>query len=375
MAFAVALPQIAAEWQLSASEAGWIGGIYFAGYAAGVPLLASATDRYDTRKLYIGSSLLGAAACVTFAAYADGLALALALRLLGGIALAGVHMPGLKLLTDRIDGQAQARATAIYASVYAAGSAISFLISGLVEAAYGWRAMFLAVGMGPLLAGAAVAWLSATPRRERGGSPLPGLGLGPVLRNRALMAYVLGYAGNTWEVFAIRFWFVAGLAWTLSLPGNALALPALGVVSGVAALAGLPVSIAVAEIASRHGRRRTILAVCAASVAVCLALAATAGGSAGMVLTLLVLLQITSFADVGTLSSGAVAAADPARRGTALAVYAFTGSVTGSIGPVAVGVMLDAFGGAQSSTGWTAAFVTMALGSAAAAWAVRRLGD
>jgi MFS family permease len=295
------------------------------------------------------------------------------LRLLGGVALAGVHMPGLKLLTDRVDGPAQARCAAIYASVYAAGSAISFLISGLVEAAFGWRAMFLVVGVGPLLAGIAVVALAPTATRAARESPLPGLGLAPVLRNRALMAYVLGYAGNTWEVFAVRFWFVACLAWTLSLPGNALSLPALGVVSGVAALAGLPVSIAVAEFAARHGRRRIILAVCATSVAVCLALAATAGGSIGVVLTLLVLLQITSFADVGTLSSGAVASADPLRRGTALAVYAFTGSVTGAIGPVAVGVMLDLFGGAQSSAGWSAAFVTMALGSAAAALAVWRL--
>jgi MFS family permease len=288
-------------------------------------------------------------------------------------------MPGLKLLTDRVEGPAQARCAAIYASVYAAGSAVSFLISGLVEAAFGWRAMFLVDGLGPLLAGIAVATLGPTAPRAERERPLPGLGpsfdLRPVLRNRTLMAYVLGYAGNTWEVFAVRFWFVACLAWTLSLPGNALALPALGVVSGVAALAGLPVSIAVAELAARHGRRRIILAVCAASVAVCLALAVTAGGSTGVVLTLLVLLQITSFADVGTLSSGAVAAADPARRGTALAVYAFTGSITGAIGPVAVGVMLDLFGGAQSSTGWRAAFVTMALGSAAAAWAVRRLRD
>ena len=41
------------------------------------------------------------------------------------------------------------------------------------------------------------------------------------------------------------------------------------------------------------------------------------------------------------------------------------------IGPVAVGVALDAFGGAGNPTGWAAAFVTMALGSTAASWAMR----
>ena len=47
--------------------------------------------------------------------------------------------------------------------------------------------------------------------------------------------------------------------------------------------------------------------------------AATAGGPTVVVLPLLMLAQITSIADAGALSSGAVMAADPARRGTALA--------------------------------------------------------
>ena len=38
------------------------------------------------------------------------------------------------------------------------------------------------------------------------------------------MAYVLAFAGNIWEVSAVRAWFVAYLAWTLSLPGNDLHL-------------------------------------------------------------------------------------------------------------------------------------------------------
>ena len=88
-------------------------------------------------------------------------------------------------------------------------------------------------------------------------------------------------------------------------------------------------------------------------------------------LSLLVLVQITSIADAGALSSGAVAAADPARRGTALAAYAFVGYTAAFVGPVAVGIALDLFGGVSGVMGWTAAFATMALGSTAAAWAMR----
>src|SRR5580704_12250767 len=43
MTFAATLHEIAGDWSLNASESGWIGGIYFAGYAIAVPFMASAT--------------------------------------------------------------------------------------------------------------------------------------------------------------------------------------------------------------------------------------------------------------------------------------------------------------------------------------------
>jgi hypothetical protein len=41
MTFAATLHEIAADWSLDASQSGWIGGIYFAGYAIAVPLVTS----------------------------------------------------------------------------------------------------------------------------------------------------------------------------------------------------------------------------------------------------------------------------------------------------------------------------------------------
>src|SRR5216683_119336 len=347
MTFAATLHEIAADWTLDARGSGWIGGIYFAGYAIAVPFLAGATDRMDGRRLYVGSALLGAAASFAFAAFAHGFVAALILRFLGGIGLAGVHMPGLNLLMDRIDRSYQGRAAGIYTSTYAAGSAGSFLIAGLVDEAFGWRATFIAAGIGPLLSICSLALLPA-PSFDRK-SDLRRPPYRALLRNRALIAYVTAFAGNTWEVFAVRVWFVAYLAWTLDLPGNHLTLPSLGVIAGVASLLGVPASMAMAEIATRHGRRPVVISICLVSVVTCLALAATSGGSIWVVLPLLVLVQITSFADVGALAGGAVAAADPAQRGAALALYALAGFTTGFLGPVAVGNTLDWVGGQTSA--------------------------
>lgn len=368
MTFPAVLPEVSRAWHLSAAEAGWVGAIYFAGYAVAVPFLARATDRYDGRMIVAGSSLLGAAAGFAFFVLADGFWPALVMRFAGGTALAGVHMPGLKLLTERTAGSGQARGAAIYTSSYALGSSGSFLVAGLVDLLFGWHAVFLAGAIGPLLAAAAIAGLGPATSQPPASASAPSFA--SVARDRPFMAYVLAFAGNTWEVFGIRVWFVACLSWTLSLPGNAIELPNLAILAGIASLAGVPASIGVAELAARRSRSYVIAGTCALSVAVCLALAATPGGNIYVVLALLVLLQITSFADVGALGAGAVALAHQSRRGTSLAVYALAGFVSGFAGPVVVGSVLDWFGGLESRTGWAVAFLTMAMGSAVAGMAV-----
>src|SRR5262245_44701839 len=354
------LPELQAEWHLSASEAGWLGGIYFAAYALAAPILGSAADRRDGRWLLAGSSLLGAAASLAFGLWADGFWIGCLLRVASGVAMAGIHMPGLKMLADRLDGPAQGRGAAIYTSSYALGNAGSSLVAGAFTALFDWRASFIAGGVAPLLA---LPVLGLVPPVAKRAATVEPVALRTLLRNRAAVAYILAFAGNTWEVFAIRVWFVASLAWTLSLPGNGIELPNLGIVSGLAALLGVPVSVAVAELSVR-GRRATVIAMtCAVSVAVCLALAVTAGGSVFVVLPLLVLLQVTSFADVSALAGGIVAATEPRHRGKLLGVYATAGFASGFLGPTVVGTVIEQFGGIQHPGAWSAAFVTMALGS------------
>jgi MFS family permease len=374
MTFAATMPEAAAALALSPEQAGWVGGIFFAGYAAAVPILSGAADRLDPRRIYFLSCALGAFASVGFVVWVDAFYPALALRFLSGIALAGVHMPGLKLLTDYFAEGRGGRATGIYASSYALGSAGSFLAAGVVGVNFGWQATFVVAGVGPILAALAVWLLPPPPRRAAKAAPAP-VRLSPLLKNEGLITYVIGFAGNTWEVFAIRIWFVAYLAWVLARPGQALDLPPLAIVSGLAAVAGVPISIAIAELSQRASREATIAVTAWVSVGICVALALTVSASTEIVLALLILLQITSFADVGALTGGAVASAEPERRGLSLGLYSFAGFVTGWLGPVAVGMILGLFG--SNETGWAIAFLVMGLGSVVTAlmmhWRSRRL--
>ena len=67
MSFPATMPAVVADLHLGASQAGWIGGIYFAGYAGAVPLLSSLTDRIGAKPIYLLLSVLGAAAGLAFA--------------------------------------------------------------------------------------------------------------------------------------------------------------------------------------------------------------------------------------------------------------------------------------------------------------------
>src|SRR5258708_31170869 len=72
--FSALLPEFQALWHLSNTEAGWISGIFFAGYVLGVPVLVGITDRVDARPVYLLSLVMAAVASLGYAFLADGFA-------------------------------------------------------------------------------------------------------------------------------------------------------------------------------------------------------------------------------------------------------------------------------------------------------------
>src|SRR3989304_4633163 len=82
--FPALLPPFFSEWPLTNTAAGWISGIYFAGYMAAVPALVSLTDRSDPRRIYIACTALGGISNLGYALFANGFAEALVFRAGGG---------------------------------------------------------------------------------------------------------------------------------------------------------------------------------------------------------------------------------------------------------------------------------------------------
>src|ERR1051326_2561901 len=47
------LPTYMSRWHLSATEAGWLIGVFFAAYVLAVPLLLALTDRVPVKRIYL----------------------------------------------------------------------------------------------------------------------------------------------------------------------------------------------------------------------------------------------------------------------------------------------------------------------------------
>jgi MFS family permease len=372
MAVPATIVDLTREWSLDAAQIGWLGGIYFAGYAVGLPFVAGIAGRMDGRIVYALAAFIAAGASFGFAAAANGFWPGLALRFIGGIGFSGIHIVGMKLMADRLTGTAQARAGAFYSAAYAVGSGASFLIAGPVASAFGWPAAFVAAGLGSL---------AAIPMVLAIGGPLPGHEVRSarwlpdfraVLAMPATLRYVVAYAGNTWEVFAMRVWFVPLLAFNAGLHSSGAHGMNLALLAGVSAIASVPVSIGVAELGIRYGRERVVRTVSIASVAVAAMLGAFAASSFLLVLALLMLHGASSYGDAGAINGGLMASSQPQTRSAALALFGLFGFVAGFLGPLAVGLTLQAAGGTASPTAWFMAMLVMGLGSVVSAGAMSR---
>jgi cyanate permease len=175
------------------------------------------------------------------------------------------------------------------------------------------------------------------------------------------MGFVLGYGAHCFELYGIRTWIVAFWTFVAARNSDASILTPI-VVSVVFSLLAMPASILGNEFALRFGRHRAISAVMFASAAVALLIGLFADKSPWLLLPLMLAYAITVPADSGALTSGMSMTADPSYRGATMAMHSTVGFSLSALGAWAVGIALDAAGGPQSASAWTAAFSVLAAG-------------
>jgi MFS family permease len=362
-AYPALLPLLQGEWGMSNTEAGFVSGLFFAGYMAAVPVLTALTDRVDARRIYLVSSLVAATASAGFARFAQGTASAGIFQLLVGVGIAGTYMPGLRALTDNTFGKAQSRAVSFYTAFFGVGVSLSLVLTSEVARIAGWRAAFLLSAIGPLVAAAMLVFglPPRPPHRATARGRL--LDFRPVLANRAASRYIYGYAVHCWELFGSRSWMVAFLTYAQTLVPAPLSPAA---IHAVANLASPFASVAGNEAALRIGRAPVIVLGMMTSGALTCVLGFGAPLPWLVVCAAIVLHMVLVMSDSSTLTAGMVAESDPRLRGATMAVHSTLGFGTGFVAPLVFGAALDLAGGNHSALAWGLAFVTLGAGAVVA---------
>lgn len=364
-------PQLQDAWSLSNTASGWISSAYFTGYMLAVPVLGGLTDRVDARRVWLGACGLAGVGSLGFALLADGIGTAVLLQLVTGAGLAGTYMPGLKVITDRLAELPRPRHVAFYTTAFTIGSSLSFWIIGSLESAVAWRAAVALSALGPLVA-CLLVWLMLrpVPVAPHAHAP-PGVHVTAVLRSPDSMRYVVGYAAHVWELFALRAWVVPFIVFCQGWRGTDAPL-SVATLAAIVSLLGVPSSLAGAELTSRAPRRRIIITVMLTSIVVSMLVVPAAFGPWWLLILAVCGYNAFISADSAALTSGIVAVAPPASRGTAMAIYSTLGFAAASAGTFAVGLTLDLLGG-QSIMSWTVAFAIMSVPNLVGVIAIRRV--
>src|SRR5712664_3777344 len=319
-------------------------------YMLAAPVFGSLGDRARrTRLIALGVALWSLATAA--AGFAWNYASLFAARAAVGIGEAAYGTMSPALLADYFPRERRGRVFAIFFAAIPIGSALGYVVGGLMDHYFGWRPAFWVAGI-PGLALALLAWRLYEPPRgaqepeHAGGVPLGGatrVVYAALLRNRPYVLTVLGYAAYTFAIGALAFWTPSFLERARGIP-KAQATVQFGAIVVATGFLGTYGGGWLGDYALRVSKQAYLwvsgLVTLAAAPLTLLALAAT---TPAVYWTAIVAAELCLFASTGPINSAIVNLVSPRMRATAVALSIFAIHVLGDVpSPSLVGAISDA---------------------------------
>ena len=340
------------ELQLSDTQLGSLMTGFLIVYMLAAPLFGSLGDtRSRPRMLALGVGIWSVATAL--AGFARGYASLFAARAAVGVGEAAYGTISPALLADYFPRERRGRVFAIFFAAIPIGSALGYVLGGLVDHYFGWRYAFFVAGV-PGLVLAALAVRLYDPPRGAQDADAPGphsatvgraarAAYAALLRNRPYILTVLGYAAYTFAIGALAFWTPSFLERIRGIP-KAQATVQFGAVVVVTGFVGTYGGGWVGDYYLRTSRQAYLwVSGIATLVAAPLTLLALAVGQPSVYWTAIVAAELCLFASTGPINSAIVNVVPPEIRATAVALSIFTIHVLGDVpSPSLVGALSDA---------------------------------
>ncbi len=341
-------------------------------YSLTAPVFGVLGDR-RSRPRWLGVGIFLWSIATVFSGLAKSYGALFASRTLVGVGEAAYGTIAPSLLSDYFPKSRRGRVFAIFFSAIPIGAALGYVIGGLLDKHFGWRAAFMIGGI-PGLVLAIAAWNLPDPGKKPGSAEdgeLPHTINKSVwrtyldfLKHRPYLLTVLGYAAYTFAVGGLSFWMPAFLERERGIP-RASATVGFGAIVVVTGFVGTFAGGWLGDHWARS-KRQAYLWVCALSMfaAVPFAWVALTATSPTIYYGAMCVAQLLLFMSTGPVNSAIVNFAAPNERASAMALSVFLIHFLGDVlSPPLIGAIAD-----QSSLGRAVMVVPVAVAVGGVIW-------
>jgi MFS family permease len=358
------VPTLTEAWSLSDGGRAWLTMSVQIGFVVGAlgSAMLNLADRLPARWFFTGSAMLAGVATLLIPLLAKGLALALLLRFLTGLLLAGVYPVGMKIMATWTQ-QDRGLGIGLLVGALTIGSAAPHLLNvfgGIGQ----WQPVLYLAGGSAMLGGLLGALFVHEGPYRMPSPPFNWRQVGHILREREVVLANLGYLGHMWELYAMWPWISLFLLASFTAD-NISPIWASLTAFGVIAIGGLG-SLLAGQLADRYGRTTITITSLLISGTCAVGVGFLFGGNP---LLLAVVCLIWGFAIVADSAQFSAAVSELAPReyvGTALTLQT-------SLGFLLTLFTIRMVPPLETAVSWRYAFAFLAIGPIVGIWAMWRL--
>jgi MFS family permease len=349
------VPALTSKWGLNPAGQAWLTMSVQLGFVVGAfgAALLNLADRLPAPRLFTFSALLAAGCTALIPALARGPGLALPLRFLTGLFLAGVYPVGMKIMATWTKAD-RGLGIGLLVGALTIGSAFPHILNAFGGISNWQGVLYLAAGFSAL--GALLAFLFVTEGPYH--VPAPRFNaryVAQIFQQPDLRLANLGYLGHMWELYAMWAWIAAFLLASFSQVGIAPSWASLAAFA-VIAVGGLG-SFLAGMLADRFGRTLLTILSMAVSGSCALLVGRFFGGNPSALVAVCLVWGFAVVADSAQFSAAISELSLVEYTGTALTLQT-------SLGFLLTLVTIRLVPTIERAVGWEWAFTFLALGPA-----------